>query len=220
MIDASLDSPGSTPLATTAPRIGADVARVQPDLPVQASDLPPVTATAPPVTATAVEERRTILVDGFNVLHAVLLAEDRESGWWRRAMRERLLRRVAEWPRRADEIWVAFDGAEPSWSVWAEPVARIVGPGDAGGTDSRRRGRDPALANPAEDAVVPRAIVHSVYVESADDWIVRRARRTERPEWTRVVTADRQVAGRARSAGCEVWTPWAFMARCAPSDDG
>ncbi|MEZ4290541.1 MAG: hypothetical protein R3E53_08435 [Myxococcota bacterium] len=38
------------------------------------------------------------------------------------------------------------------------------------------------------------------------------------------MSADRQVAGRARSAGCEVWSPWAFMTRCPaetapPSED-
>ncbi len=162
----------------------------------------------------SVEQRRVILVDGFNVLHAVLLAEDRNSGWWRRELRERLLRRVCGWPEGDDEIWVAFDGALPSWSVWAEPVAKV------------HRARPPIPSHP-HDSQNPKnpedhrhskgAIIHSLYVESADDWIVRRARRTPHPERTIVVSADRQVAGRARSAGCEVWTPWAFMSRC-PSE--
>jgi len=149
-----------------------------------------------------VEERRVILVDGFNVLHAVLLGQDRDARWWRRELRERLLRRVGDWPEGSDEIWVAFDGTQPSWSVWIEPVATVL----------------PACpSNPR----YPRGpTVHSVYVESADDWIVRRARRTPQPERTIVVTADRQVAGRARSAGCEVWTPWAFMARCPSIGEG
>ena len=134
---------------------------------------------------------RTILVDGFNVLHATLDAEARAAGWWRRVWREDLLRRVARWPEAADRIWVAFDGAEPAWSVWAEPVAKRVGP----------------HAGPQ---------VHSVYVESADDWIVRRARRATQPETTIVVSRDRQVAGRARSAGCEVWSPGALLERCPP----
>ncbi|MBJ20185.1 MAG: NYN domain-containing protein [bacterium] len=145
------------------------------------------------------EDRRVILVDGFNVLHAVLLKEDRESGWWRRALRERLLRRVSDWPGGDDEIWVAFDGAQPSWSVWAEPVATILPARRSGAKGPDARGGP---------------TVHNLYVESADDWIVRRARRTPHPDRTFVVTADRRVAGRARSAGCEIWTPWAFMARC------
>ena len=134
--------------------------------------------------------RRLILVDGFNVLHAVLLGQDRDAGWWRRIHRERLLERVTRWNGGADSIWVAFDGSRPAMSVWAEPVAM------PGGGDS------------------PTPAVHSLFVESADDWIVRRARRTEHPERMIVVSADRKVAGRARSAGCEILTPWAFMARC------
>ena len=134
--------------------------------------------------------RRVILVDAFNVLHAVLLGKERALGWWRREERERLLRRISLWQSGPDEIWVAFDGAQPAWSVWAEPIVR-----------------------PATSAS-PGPIVHSVFVESADDWIVRRARRAARPDQTVVVSADRKVAGRARSAGCEVWTPWAFISRC------
>ena len=148
------------------------------------------------------EQKRVILVDGFNVLHAVLLKADRDSGWWRREMRERLLRRVAGWSGGNDAIWVAFDGAQPSWSVWAEPVANILPPRSSN-------------SSPPD-----KPMVHSLYVESADDWIVRRARRSPHPDRTVVVTADRQVAGRSRSAGCEIWTPWAFMSRCPTSEEG
>ncbi len=136
----------------------------------------------------ATHERRTILVDGFNVLHTVLLAGERDSIWWGRSAREKLLARVCAWPDPQDEIWVAFDGSQPAWSMCAIPVA----PG-AGGRGAR---------------------VHSVFVESADDWIVRRARRAAPPARAVVVSADRKVAGRARSAGCTVWSPWAFVAGC------
>jgi hypothetical protein len=152
----------------------------------------------------ALTSTRVVLVDGFNVLHTVLLKREREAGWWRRTVRERLLRRVQAWPDAQDQIWVAFDGAEPAWSVWAEPVARPRLGGVAGASSllSGRPGRPER----------PGPIVHSVYVESADDWIVRRARRAVDPAQTIVVSADRKVAGRARSAGCTTWTPWAFMA--------
>lgn len=139
----------------------------------------------------AASGRRTLLVDGFNVLHTVLLAGARDSLWWGRAARDRLLERVALWPESGDAIWVAFDGAQPAWSVLA---VEIIGPGP------ERPARGP--------------IVHSLFVESADDWIVRRARRAEVPERTVVVSADRKVAGRARSAGCLVWSPWTFIAGC------
>jgi len=133
-------------------------------------------------------ERRTILVDGFNVLHTVLLAGERDSIWWGRDARDKLLTRICAWPDLHDEIWVAFDGSQPAWSVLALTAGRTA------------RGRGP--------------MVHSVFVESADDWIVRRARRAVSAARTLVVSADRKVAGRARSAGSEVWTPWAFIARC------
>ncbi|HIF93779.1 MAG: NYN domain-containing protein [Myxococcales bacterium] len=135
-------------------------------------------------------ETRVILVDAFNVLHAVLLGRERDHGWWRREERERLLRRISGWKNGPDEIWVAFDGAQPAWSVWAEPILRPITVASRG------------------------PIVHSVYVESADDWIVRRARRSARPQQLIVVSADRKVSGRARSAGCEIWTPWAFISQC------
>ena len=138
---------------------------------------------------------RVILVDGFNVLHAVLLGKEREDGWWRREPRERLLRRISVWRSGPDEIWVAFDGTEPAWSVWAEPIA-VPKTSDARGTT-----------------------VHSVFVESADDWIVRRARRASHPDQTIVVSGDRKVTGRARSAGCEIWTPWAFISRCPTPEE-
>lgn len=140
-------------------------------------------------------EGRVFLVDGFNVLHAVLLGKERETGWWRPEARERLLRRAGRWQSGPDEIWVAFDGTQPAWSCWAEPVAYPV-PSDSASAIVR---------------------IHSVFVESADDWIVRRARRARHPQSTVVVSSDRKVSGRARSAGCETWTPWAFMAQC-PED--
>jgi rRNA-processing protein FCF1 len=181
------------------------------------------------------QERRIILVDGFNVLHSVLLKQEREAGWWRRVQRERLLQRVSLWPLHADQIWVAFDGAQPAWSVWAEPVAKIVEPRltpvipdtpgesgsgkESGGTSGSASGNPSGSASGSRSerplhTAAARPIVHSVYVESADDWIVRRARRAPDPERTIIVSADRQVTGRARSAGCEVWSPWSFMSRC------
>ena len=153
-------------------------------------------AVAQAPTPSAYTGRRLILVDGFNVLHAVLLGKDRDSDWWQRAYRERLLERVTHWSDGADAIWVAFDGSRPAMSVWAEPVAMSSG-GDS-----------------------PGPVVHSLFVESADDWIVRRARRTQYPERMIVVSADRKVVGRARSAGCEILTPWAFMARCTQDTAG
>ncbi len=143
--------------------------------------------------------QRTILVDAINVLNTALLGKEREDTWWRSESRERLLRRVSAWPEGPDEIWSAFDGPSPAWSVWAERASISGSPG--------------SHAVPTT-LPAPQATVHHLYVVSADDWIVRRARRSPSPTTTIVVSNDQQVSGRARSAGCEVWTPWDFMAKC------
>lgn len=135
---------------------------------------------------------RTVYVDGFNVLHAAILTGRRGSDWWSAPIRERLLARVTGWPDLADGLWVVFDGAGPGWSM------RIAGPRGAAGPEPR---------------------VHVVFAASADDWIVRRARRATDPTRVVVVSADRQVAGRARSAGCEVLAPRAFASRCGPAPE-
>ena len=119
------------------------------------------------------------------------------TGWWRRTQRERLLRLAAGWPIATDELWVAFDGARPAWAQWAEPFVQL-------------ESRPPRAAGGRPTG----PLVHSVYVESADDWIVRRARRAAAPDRTFVVTRDKQVEGRAKSAGCHVWSPWAFLSEC------
>jgi predicted RNA-binding protein with PIN domain len=56
---------------------------------------------------------------------------------------------------------------------------------------------------------------HCVFADSADDWLVDRVRRAEDPAEIAVVTADRQVAGRARGRGARVVSPKDFLARCA-----
>jgi len=54
-----------------------------------------------------------------------------------------------------------------------------------------------------------------VFADSADDWLVDRVRRAEDPAAIAVVTADRQVAGRARGRGARVVSPRDFLARCS-----
>ncbi len=56
---------------------------------------------------------------------------------------------------------------------------------------------------------------HCVFADSADDWLVDRVRRAEDPAAIAVVTADRQVAGRARGRGARVVSPKDFLARCS-----
>ena len=66
-------------------------------------------------------------------------------------------------------------------------------------------------APPAEPAT---GGIETVFAASADAWILEALRRGEGTAPT-VVTADRQLAGRARHRGAEVVSPLAFLARCA-----
>lgn len=76
--------------------------------------------------------------------------------------------------------------------------------------------RRPDLSDTDEPSLPAGSRVRLVYAESADDWVVRRVRRAEDPSSLAVVTADRQVQGRARHAGGHVVSPLAFLARCDP----
>jgi hypothetical protein len=66
-------------------------------------------------------------------------------------------------------------------------------------------------SEPPEEA--PSEGVETVFAASADAWILDALRRGEVGAPT-VVTADRQLAGRARHRGAEVVAPLAFLARC------
>jgi predicted RNA-binding protein with PIN domain len=68
----------------------------------------------------------------------------------------------------------------------------------------------------AGPAAEPRAgEPESVFASSADEWIVARLREPGAGR-VAVVTADRQLAGRARHRGAEIVSPLRFLARCEP----
>jgi len=75
--------------------------------------------------------------------------------------------------------------------------------------DDARPGRSERCRDPE-----PPSRVRVAWAPSADDWLVARVRRAERPADLAVVTADRQVQGRSRHRGAQVVSPLAFLARC------
>jgi len=75
--------------------------------------------------------------------------------------------------------------------------------------DDARPGRSERCREPE-----PPCRVRIAYAPSADDWLVKRVRRAERPAELAVVTGDRQVQGRSRHRGAHVVSPLAFLARC------
>ncbi len=69
---------------------------------------------------------RCWLVDGYNVLHAVLLGERGRGGsWWSEALRNGLLARAGQLADPGAEVWVVFDGARPDAGSEAAAGARV-----------------------------------------------------------------------------------------------
>ncbi len=74
---------------------------------------------------------------------------------------------------------------------------------------------------PAGDAELASVRPRVVFAPSADDWLLAAVRETDDPASIVVVTADRQLADRARHRGARVMSPRAFLARCGTSaEDG
>ena len=85
--------------------------------------LQPMEPTAePPREPRSEDEPQVWLVDGFNVLHAGVLAGRDRAGWWRAESQLRLLRRVARFDAADAEVWVVFDAAHER-SERCEPLA-------------------------------------------------------------------------------------------------
>jgi predicted RNA-binding protein with PIN domain len=53
-----------------------------------------------------------------------------------------------------------------------------------------------------------------VFAPSADDWLLRRIKEAAAPDRVALVTADRQLADRARHRGARVVSPRDFLDRC------
>jgi len=70
---------------------------------------------------------------------------------------------------------------------------------------------------PGADAEIASLRPRVVFAPSADDWLLAAVREAADPASIVVVTADRQLADRARHRGAQVVSPRAFLARCAPS---
>ena len=141
------------------------------------------------------------LVDGYNVLHAVLLPGHLrdQTRWWDHEGRERLIQRV----RR-------FDGIESDPKPLLAPVDPQIG------------GQTQVCVvfdgtEPMAEAADRHSPIDVVFAPSADAYLVARARRSDPTEAVFVVSNDRQVAGRCAHAGATIVSPRDFMARC-PED--
>jgi hypothetical protein len=89
-------------------------------------------------------EPRVWLVDGYNVLSVGLLAGRVREGWWTGPFRDELLGRVDSFEEQAAEIWVVFDGAQPSDAEREGRVRPVFAPDADEWLLARIRERDPA----------------------------------------------------------------------------
>jgi len=62
-----------------------------------------------------------LIIDGFNVLHAVVLIGRDRAGWWQPAAQRRLVERVEQLTLSYPAIWIVFD-RRPSTSEVPEDV--------------------------------------------------------------------------------------------------
>jgi predicted RNA-binding protein with PIN domain len=147
----------------------------------------------------------TWLIDGYNLLHACLLTGKDRRDWWKAENRETVLALAGQLGDPGAEIWVVFDGTAESQEIYAPPQELDSEGEDR--SDDYTSGTPPGAAPP----------IHVVFTSSADDWIVKRVRRTEEPGRMAVVTSDRQVAGRAAHRGARVVRPRAFLELCRGS---
>jgi predicted RNA-binding protein with PIN domain len=84
----------------------------------------PPTGTAYPVVAMSTPEPDSTpegpveewLVDGFNLLHTVILGGEERGRWWTATGRSRVLEAVASATREHERtrVWVVFDGSRPA----------------------------------------------------------------------------------------------------------
>lgn len=89
-----------------------------------------------------------------------------------------------------------------------ELVRRLEAPADAEVVvvfDGQRPADEPERSGPGP---------HVVFAASADEWLIRAVRQAAEPDRIALVTADRQLADRARHRGARVIGPRAFRERC------
>jgi predicted RNA-binding protein with PIN domain len=122
-----------------------------------------------------------LIIDGFNLLHAVVLVGRDRAKWWQPAAQRRLVERVEQLPLSYyPSIWIVFD-RRPSTNEVPEGVTS---------NDSRLR---------------------IVYAPSADEWIVQEVEHLAPQYAITVVTADRPLRERVRHVGGSLLSPLALF---------
>src|SRR5262249_535080 len=118
-----------------------------------------------------------LIIDGFNVLHAVVLVGRDRAGWWQPAAQRRLVERVEQL------VDLPY------------PISRIVFDRDTRHNDAH------------ENVTSNDSRIRIIYAPSADDWIVTEVERLSPQHTITVVTADRPLRERVRRGGGTILSP-------------
>jgi predicted RNA-binding protein with PIN domain len=133
------------------------------------------------------------LVDGFNLLHAVVLRGRERRDWWRVEQQARVVALARGF--RGSEVWVVFDA----------------------------RGEERVAVTDTGGAFTPGTSGEQVQVRfapNADDYIVELCAELEGQRHVVVVSADRALVDRARHRGAARLSPWQFAEQCGPTAAG
>ena len=150
----------------------------------------------------------TVLIDGFNLLHAVILKGRDRAGWWRSDRQLQVVALAAQLAERAERGSLELPAlASASPPVLLELPLHVVFDRRPGSSEAACR------SGPLQAPVDPaRVLVH--HAASADDWIVAECQSRRRATRVVVVSADRALIDRARHHGASRLSPWAFAALC------
>ncbi len=161
----------------------------------------------PPPEADSPERTRAWLIDGYNVLHTVLLGgQPRDkTNWWGPPGRDLLWDRIQYF----GELHRSDGASRAEECVFDEPCLDDPLPGTVCIVFD---GNEPAAEQKSANPWV-------VFAQSADQWIVKQVRESRDPSVLAVVSADRQLTGRCRHAGARIVAPRDFVALC-PSGEG
>jgi predicted RNA-binding protein with PIN domain len=130
------------------------------------------------------------LVDGFNLLHAVVLRGRERRNWWQAEQQARVVRLARAF--RGGEVWVIFD---------ARGGERVTGTGTGGAFTPGPNGEQLEVR----------------FAPNADDYIVELCAQLQGQRQVIVVSADRALVDRARHRGAARLSPWQFAEQCGPT---
>lgn len=167
-------------LADPGPRVRTAYPEVAMPTPESSGSPPSPASAAASAGDEALPEVEEWLVDGFNLLHTVLLGGEERSRWWTTSGRSRVLEAVAgaTLNRDPERVWVVFDGSRPAPDSAAGPLHAVFAPSADDWLLRRvKQAREPGriVVVTADRKLANRARHHGAVVLSPSDFLARDA---------------------------------------------